>query len=113
MSSCSPKYTKSSGLITIFLFLLPLSASVLSPASQRFSSRRNKGDRMAVFNEGGLDLPSTWNARCDSVTVRPRAERSVVEQPYKYMFQKLSEKANGEQAVNILVFFPTIFLSSC
>ena len=59
----------------------------------KYSQRQNAGHVMCVLNEGAI--PAVWKGGGVVNSIAYYDSECAVKGPYKYMFQKVSEKALG------------------
>ena len=64
-----------------------------SPSSREYGKRKNAGDVVCQF---GASETTRWRSRSSAVKIRDLGGMSEMTQPFKYMFQKLMDKAFGE-----------------
>lgn len=83
------------------------SAKAFSPASfspnvapsPKYEGRQNVGEVVASYPQA-VGVVKTWHGTKNSIDVRQYCEKSHLKQPYKYMYEKLSEKA---EVLNYLI----------
>ena len=80
-------------MISILSHAISCCREVLTPSSKKYTKRSNRSE--VVMNHGDTKSVSSWSGVREEEPVKIELSPSSAGEKYRYMFQKLQDRAHG------------------